>query len=100
MMLEDKIFFNPGDLVILRHPIPNRPAMYVVGRVMQTIKKGANLESLFKGIRCILLTLPPATSRVYTNETQSSQKNLVADRSLILVASQAYHLKDCSSSRT
>ena len=30
-MLEDKIFFNPGDLVILRHPIPNRPAMYVVG---------------------------------------------------------------------
>lgn len=52
MMLEDKIFFNPGDLVILRHPIPNRPTMYVVGRVMQTIKKGANLESLFKGIRC------------------------------------------------
>lgn len=52
MMLEDKIFFNPGDLVILRHPIPNRPVMYVVGRVMQTIKKGAKLESLFKGIRC------------------------------------------------
>lgn len=52
MLLDDKIFFNPGDLVILKHNITNRPIMYVVGKVVQTIKKGTTLESIFKGIRC------------------------------------------------
>lgn len=51
-MLE-KIFFNPGEIVILKHDLPNKPFMYVVEKVTKIYNK--NQESpyvQFVGIRC------------------------------------------------
>ncbi len=51
-MLEDRIFYNPGDVVTLKQSLPNKPIMYVVGKVTYSIKKEGKLETTFKGIRC------------------------------------------------
>ena len=50
MMDNDKIYFQPGDLVTLKKDIPNKPVMIVVKKVT-TVFKNEN-ESSLKGIRC------------------------------------------------
>lgn len=52
--MEEKIFFLPGDLVVLRQDIPNKPTMLVVKKETMTIKldKSSETEDYFKGIRC------------------------------------------------
>lgn len=50
IMDDNKIYFQPGDLVTLRKDIPNKPTMIVVKKVT-TIFKNDN-ESSLKGIRC------------------------------------------------
>lgn len=50
MMDNDKIYFQPGDLVTLKKDIPNKPIMIVVKKVT-TVFKNEN-ESSLKGIRC------------------------------------------------
>lgn len=50
IMDDNKIYFQPGDLVTLKKDIPNKPTMIVVKKVT-TIFKNDN-ESSLKGIRC------------------------------------------------
>lgn len=50
MMDNDKIYFQPGDLVTLKKDIPNKPIMIVVKKVTSVFKN--QNESSLKGIRC------------------------------------------------
>lgn len=60
--MEDKIFFNPGDIVRLNKEIPNAPVMYVVGKKTMMIRpgEGASQEEKRKflnGIICRWFTI-------------------------------------------
>lgn len=48
----DKIFFIPGNIVTLKHDLPNKPKMLVTEIVTSKIKDANH----FKGIRCIWFT--------------------------------------------
>ena len=50
--MEDKIFFQPGDVVTIRQDIPNRPIMIVVEKVNSMIGKNEDKEGILRGIRC------------------------------------------------
>ena len=53
MMINEKIYLNPGDLVRVRHSkLENLPIMYVVEKVSRTIKTPESIESAFIGIKC------------------------------------------------
>lgn len=49
--MEDKTMFFPGDLVSLRHELPNKPVMIVV-RKESTIFRDETRNNNLKGIRC------------------------------------------------
>jgi uncharacterized protein YodC (DUF2158 family) len=52
-MTDEKIFFQPGDLVILRHKdVKNKPVMYVVEKVSKQYKAGDEISNVFTGMRC------------------------------------------------
>lgn len=48
---DSKIFFQPGDIVILKQDIPNKPTM-VVYRVERSIIKNKDNFNLLRGVRC------------------------------------------------
>ena len=49
----EKVFYNPGDLVILKHELDNKPIMYVVEKVTRSmINKEKEKETIFLGIKC------------------------------------------------
>ena len=49
----DKIFFNPGDIVKVKHEIENAPTMYVIEKVSRSImSKSGERETIFIGIKC------------------------------------------------
>ncbi|MBO7211678.1 MAG: hypothetical protein J6V44_11840 [Methanobrevibacter sp.] len=53
MISNDKVFFNPGDVVALRHRIDNIPTMYVIEKVTRNVvSKEGDKESMFIGIKC------------------------------------------------
>lgn len=57
MQEKEKVFFIPGDVVTLKHDIPNKPTMIVKGKESKMIKysdkNGVKTSSeFFKGIRC------------------------------------------------
>lgn len=47
----DRIYFNPGELVTIRQDIPYKPTMIVVRKEKTIFKKDDN-EGILKGIRC------------------------------------------------
>ena len=49
-MDDNKVYFQPGDLVTLKKDIPNKPIMIVVKKVTSVFKN--QNESSLKGIRC------------------------------------------------
>lgn len=50
---DEKVFFNAGDVVILRHKdLKNRVPMYVVEKVSRQYKHGDDLSNMFIGLRC------------------------------------------------
>lgn len=49
--MEEKIFFKPGDTVILKQNIPNRPKMVVVCKVSSYFRDPKS-SNYFKGIKC------------------------------------------------
>ena len=52
-MNDDKIFFQPGDVVILRHKeLKNKPVMYIVEKVSKQYKAGDDINNVFCGMRC------------------------------------------------
>ena len=49
----EKIFYNPGDLVRVRHrKLSNVPVMYVVEKVTRSYKHNDEILNSFKGIKC------------------------------------------------
>lgn len=48
----EKTFFNPGDIVILKHGELISPVMYVVEKITQSYKHGNEITNIFKGIKC------------------------------------------------
>lgn len=50
VMTDDKVFFQPGDLVEIRQDIPNKPTM-LVSRIERNILKN-NGKDLLKGVKC------------------------------------------------
>jgi uncharacterized protein YodC (DUF2158 family) len=51
--MEDKIFFQPGDIVTLRQDIPNKPTMLVIKKETGIIRpKDGQSSDFLKGIRC------------------------------------------------
>lgn len=48
---EEKIFFKPGDLVMLKQNLSNKPEMVVV-RVERSIMKDTEGKDYLRGIRC------------------------------------------------
>lgn len=50
--MEEKIYFQPGDIVILRQDIENKPKMIVVKKETAIFKNKVNEDNILKGIRC------------------------------------------------
>lgn len=52
--VNDKVFYNPGDIVRVRHEkLENVPVMYVIEKVTRTItNKDATPETVFLGMKC------------------------------------------------
>ena len=51
---EQKVYYNPGDLVTVKHNISNKPTMWVVEKSTRSlINKDTNeKENIFLGIKC------------------------------------------------
>ena len=49
-MMDDKIYFIPGQLVTLRQDIPNKPVM-LVHRVERSIIRSDDKNALLKGVK-------------------------------------------------
>jgi hypothetical protein len=54
MEIENKIYFQPGDIVTLNKDIPNKPIMYVIKKETRTFRPDLkNLkEDFLLGIKC------------------------------------------------
>ena len=70
VMTDDKIFFQPGDLVEIRQDIPNKPTM-LVSRIERNILKN-NGKDLLKGVKCRWFTTDQ-----YLQEAIFSTKDLI-----------------------
>lgn len=47
------VYFNAGDVVMVKHPLDNRPKMLVVDKVSRSmVNKEGDKETLFVGIKC------------------------------------------------
>lgn len=53
-MIDDaRIYYCPGDVVMIKHDLDNRPKMMVVEKVSRNIiSKDGNAESVLLGIKC------------------------------------------------
>lgn len=52
MIMEEKIYFMPGDVVTIKQEIPNRPVMFVVKVVTSIFKNKSDKKDILKGILC------------------------------------------------
>lgn len=50
MLVDDKVYFTPGQLVILKHDLPNKPVMMVVRKETSIFKNTG--DNILRGIRC------------------------------------------------
>lgn len=51
MIMEEKIFFAPGDMVQMKQDIPNKPKMVVI-RIERSIIKNTDGKDYLRGVRC------------------------------------------------
>lgn len=51
---DEKIYYNPGDLVTVKHDISNKPKMFVVEKSTRSLynKNTNEKENVFLGIKC------------------------------------------------
>ena len=53
MLNTEKVFYNPGDLVKIKHDLNNIPTMYVVEKITRSIMtKEKQKDTIFIGIKC------------------------------------------------
>ena len=76
---QEKIYFIPGNVVTLKHDIPNKPIMLVTEVVTSKIMSNPNYwggqqetRQYFKGIRCVWFT-----TNLEMQESIFSTKDLV-----------------------
>lgn len=50
--MEEKIYYQPGDIVTLRQDIPNKPTMLVVKKETYIFKSKEDVDPILKGIKC------------------------------------------------
>ena len=48
---EEKVFFQPGDMVQMKQDIPNKPVM-VVNRIERSIMKNNEGKDYLRGVKC------------------------------------------------
>lgn len=51
-MIEEKIYFMPGDIVTIKQNIPNRPTMLVIKKEVNIFKNKDEKEPILRGIKC------------------------------------------------
>ena len=72
-MENEKIYFQPGDVVTIRQDIPNKPTMLVVQKETREFKDGPNMrEDFLIGIKCRWFTVDG-----YLQEAIFNTKDLV-----------------------
>ena len=51
---EERVYFNPGDIVTIKHNIENKPKMFVVEKCTRSMynKETNEKENIFLGIKC------------------------------------------------
>lgn len=51
---ENRVYYNAGDIVTVRHDIPNKPVMWVVEKCVRSLfnKETNEMENVFLGIKC------------------------------------------------
>ena len=49
--MEDKVFFQPGDICCIKQDIPNKPIMVVV-KIERSIIKNNDGKDYLRGVRC------------------------------------------------
>lgn len=54
--MEEKVYFMPGDVVILKQDIPNKPKMIVIKKKTRMIKSEDNESTFLQGIECFWFT--------------------------------------------
>ena len=48
---EDKVYFTPGDVCMLKQDIPNKPTMIVV-KIERSLIKNENANPYLRGVKC------------------------------------------------
>lgn len=56
-MENEKVYFQPGDIVTLKQDIPNKPTMLVVKKETYIFKNRDENEPILKGIKCRWFTI-------------------------------------------
>ena len=51
---DERVYFNPGDIVTIKHNIENKPKMFVVEKCTRSMynKETNEKENVFLGIKC------------------------------------------------
>lgn len=51
---DPRVYFTPGDVVTIKHDIPNKPVCWVIEKVTRNIKNKdtGDYDTMFLGIRC------------------------------------------------
>ena len=51
---ETRVYFNPGDIVTVRHDVENKPQMWVIEKSVRSMynKETNEKENIFLGIKC------------------------------------------------
>lgn len=73
MIIDEKIYFQPGDICIMKQDIPNKPKMVVV-RIERSIMKNMDGKDYLRGVRC----------RWYSSD-QKLQEAVFSTKDLLLI---------------
>lgn len=73
MINDEKIYFQPGDIVQMKQDIPNKPKMVVV-RIERSIVKNTDGKDYLRGVRCR-----------WFSEDQKLQEAVFSTKDLILI---------------
>ena len=73
--MEEKMYFNPGDIVTLKHDISNKPDMLVVGKENFIFKQKESGNINLRGIKCRWFTTNGELQEAIFNTKDLIQKS-------------------------
>lgn len=72
---QNQIFLSPGQTVMVRHKIENRPKMFIVEKVSKNVKNADNeIVPMFMGMRCR-----------WFDKNQTLQEGIFSTKDLIVI---------------